>query len=117
MPGVGAIAAMAVETFAPDLTSFSRSRDFAAWLGLTPREHSSGGKQRLGQTSKMGEPRHPKAADHRRHEPHRQRTPPPPFRRHPRSMEPWLAEKLERKPRMVAAIAEPPRWRASSGPC
>ena len=38
-------------------------------------------------------------------------------RRHPRPVEPWLADKLARKPRMVAAIAEPPRWRARSRPC
>ena len=31
------------------------TRDFAAWLGLVPRQHSSGGKQRLGRTSKMGQ--------------------------------------------------------------
>jgi transposase len=33
----------------------SRYSDFAAWLGLTPRQHSTGGKQRLGSISKMGE--------------------------------------------------------------
>ncbi len=35
--------------------SFARRRDFAAWLGLTPLQRSTGGKQRLGKTSKMGE--------------------------------------------------------------
>jgi transposase len=52
MPGVGPITAMAIETFAPPMTIFRRSRDFAAWLGLVPRQHSTGGKQRLGATSK-----------------------------------------------------------------
>ena len=55
MPGIGPITAMAVEAFAPPMTTFKRGRDFAAWLGLVPVQHSSGGKQRLGRTSKMGQ--------------------------------------------------------------
>jgi transposase len=55
MPGVGPITAMAIEAFAPSLSVFKRSRDFAAWLGLVPRQHSTGGKQVLGRTSKMGQ--------------------------------------------------------------
>jgi transposase len=55
MPGVGPITAMAIEAFAPALSVFKRSRDFAAWLGLVPRQHSTGGKQVLGRTSKMGQ--------------------------------------------------------------
>jgi len=48
MPGVGPIGALAIETFAPPMDQFRRGRDFAAWLGLVPRQHSLGGKQRLG---------------------------------------------------------------------
>lgn len=55
MPGVGPITALAVETFAPPMEQFRRGRDFAAWLGLVPRQHSTGGKQKLGKTSKMGQ--------------------------------------------------------------
>ena len=55
MPGIGPVTAMAIETFAPAMANFRRGRDFAAWLGLVPRQHSSGGKQRLGRTSKMGQ--------------------------------------------------------------
>lgn len=55
MPGVGPITAMAIETFSPPMTIFKRGRDFAAWLGLVPRQHSTGGKQILGKTSKMGQ--------------------------------------------------------------
>ena len=55
MPGVGPITALAIETFAPELSSFRRGRDFAAWLGLVPKQHSTGGKARLGKTSKMGQ--------------------------------------------------------------
>lgn len=55
MPGVGPVTALAIETFAPDLTTFKRGRDFAAWLGLVPKQHSTGGKARLGKNSKMGQ--------------------------------------------------------------
>lgn len=55
IPGVGPVAAMAIEAFAPALETFQRGRDFSAWLGLVPRQHSSGGKQRLGRTSKTGQ--------------------------------------------------------------
>ena len=55
MPGVGPITAMAIETFAPPMEVFRRGRDFAAWLGLVPLQHSTGGKQVLGKTSKMGQ--------------------------------------------------------------
>jgi len=55
MPGVGPVTALAIETFAPDLATFKRGRDFAAWLGLVPKQHSTGGKARLGKTSKMGQ--------------------------------------------------------------
>jgi transposase len=55
MPGVGPITALAVEAFAPDMAQFSCGRDFAAYLGLVPRQHSTGGKSRLGKMSKMGQ--------------------------------------------------------------
>ncbi|OWV39230.1 IS110 family transposase [Mameliella alba] len=55
MPGIGPVCAMAITAFAPDMREFRRGRDFAAWLGLVPRQHSSGGKQKLGRTSKVGQ--------------------------------------------------------------
>lgn len=55
IPGVGAICATAVHAFAPSMSTFGSGRDFAAWVGLTPRQHSTGGKARLGRTSKMGQ--------------------------------------------------------------
>lgn len=55
MPGIGPICAMAITAFAPSMQEFRCGRDFAAWLGLVPRQHSSGGKQKLGRTSKMGQ--------------------------------------------------------------
>ena len=48
IPGVGELTAMAVHTYAPPMESFRNGRDFAAWVGLTPREFSTGGRQRLG---------------------------------------------------------------------
>ena len=55
MPGVGSMTAVAVEAFGPDMAQFKTGRDFAAWLGLVPRQHSSGGKERLGRMSKAGQ--------------------------------------------------------------
>lgn len=51
IPGVGLIAATAILALAPPVKTFAKGRDFAAWLGLTPRQHSTGGKQRLGSIS------------------------------------------------------------------
>lgn len=55
MPGVGPLTALAIEAFGPTMETFRRGRDFAAWLGLVPRQHSSGGKDRLGRVSKAGQ--------------------------------------------------------------
>ena len=55
IPGIGPITATAITALAPPPGTFARGRDFAAWVGLTPRQHSTGGKQKLGAISKMGE--------------------------------------------------------------
>lgn len=55
IPGIGPIAATALVTLAPAAQAFKNGRDFAAWLGLTPLQRSTGGKQKLGTTSRMGE--------------------------------------------------------------
>ncbi len=99
IPGVGPITAMALQAFAPPMESFRRGRDFAAWLGLVPRQHSTGGKPRLGKISKMGQ------RDLRRllitgamavvrHATRRGVT-----------SDPWLTKMLARKPRMLIAVA------------
>jgi transposase len=54
VPGVGAISSSAFAATTPDVSAFRSGRDYAAWLGLTPRAHSSGGKERLGMISKAG---------------------------------------------------------------
>lgn len=53
--GVGPITASAVVATVPDATLFRNGRLFGAWLGLTPRQHSSGGKTRLGASSRRGD--------------------------------------------------------------
>src|SRR6201987_5913251 len=55
IPGIGPISATAIAALAPPAETFAKGRDFAAWLGLTPLQKSTGGKQKLGGTSKMGE--------------------------------------------------------------
>ncbi|MBE2215880.1 MAG: IS110 family transposase [Opitutaceae bacterium] len=55
MPGIGVITATALVTFAPAPEVFAKGRDFAAWLGLTPRQHSTGGRERLGRITRMGQ--------------------------------------------------------------
>jgi transposase len=56
IPGVGAITAATIKALVPDPGGFKSARHFAAWLGLTPKQHSSGGKERMGRISKMGNP-------------------------------------------------------------
>ena len=55
IPGVGPLTAAAILSTVPDMSGFSSGREFAAFLGLTPRQRSSGGKERLGRITKMGD--------------------------------------------------------------
>ena len=55
IPGVGTVCATALAASVTDPHQFRSGRQFAAWLGLTPLQHSSGGKERLGRISKMGD--------------------------------------------------------------
>lgn len=55
IPGVGVLTATAIAASVSDPSYFRSGREFAAWLGLTPRQNSSGGKERLGRVSKMGD--------------------------------------------------------------
>jgi transposase len=102
MPGVGPVTALAVAAFAPPMQDFRSGRDFAAWLGLVPRQSSTGGKTRLGRVCKAGQRdirrllivgamavvraavRHGTAD---------------------RGWGAWLARMLERKPRLLVAVA------------
>lgn len=55
IPGIGPITASAIAASVPDMSLFRSGRQFAAWLGLTPRANSSGGKERQTGISKQGD--------------------------------------------------------------
>jgi transposase len=55
IPGIGFIGATAIAATVTDPTAFRSGRDFAAWIGLVPRQDSTGGKQKLGPISKQGD--------------------------------------------------------------
>jgi transposase len=55
IPGIGPITASAIAASVPDASLFRSGRQFAAWLGLTPKAHSSGGTERQGGISKQGD--------------------------------------------------------------
>lgn len=55
IPGIGPITASAIAASVPDASLFRSGRQFAAWLGLTPKSHSSGGTERQGGISKQGD--------------------------------------------------------------
>lgn len=55
IPGIGPITASAIAATIVDPSAFKSGRELAAWMGLVPREHSSGGKQKLGRVSKQGD--------------------------------------------------------------
>lgn len=54
IPGVGPITAIAMTSSVPDINGFKSGRHFSAWIGLTPRPYSSGGKTVVGHISRMG---------------------------------------------------------------
>lgn len=99
IPGVGPMTALAVEAFAPSMGSFNCGRAFAAWLGLVPRQFSSGGKERLGRTSKAGQ------SDIRRFLIIRAMSRLNWMGRKSIPQDSWLARIASRKPRMLVATA------------
>ena len=98
IPGIGVIGATAIAATVTDPTVFKSGREFAAWIGLVPRQNSSGGKERLGSISKQGD-RYLRrllvvgATAVIRH-----------ARTHP-AKHPWLIQLLARRPAKVAAVA------------
>jgi transposase len=99
IPGVGPVLATALVAGVVDPKAFRSGRDFSAWVGLVPKQHSSGGKEKLGSISKQGDRylrglfamgalaviRYAKI--------------------HGTKHRPWLARLLARRPTKVAAIA------------
>jgi len=55
IPGIGVLGASAITATVTDPSAFRSGRDFAAWIGLVPRQDSTGGKQKLGPISKQGD--------------------------------------------------------------
>src|SRR5262245_48305779 len=64
IPGIGFITATALVATVSDARAFRSGRQFAAWLGLVPRQNSSGGKNRLGGISRMGDRYLPGCVEH-----------------------------------------------------
>ena len=97
-PGIGPITASALAASITDPSLFKSGRGMAVWIGLAPREGSTGGKQRLGQISKQGDPylRWLLAAGAMTVIRHAKRRGTP---------DPWLADIIARKPTKVAAVA------------
>jgi len=98
IPGVGPVGALSF-SLRVDASQFRSGRHFAAWLGLVPKQHTTGGKARLGRISRAGDERLRQllvlgaTAVIRHAKPGRP------------AASPWLLALLERKPRKLAAVA------------
>ncbi len=99
IPGIGTVCATALAASVTDPHQFRSGRQFAAWLGLTPLQHSSGGKERLGRISKMGDKYLRRllvvgmTSLIRR------------AKYKPEAVDPWLADLLSRKPARLVTVA------------
>ena len=99
IPGVGPLTASALVATIGDVTHFKSGRQLAAWLGLTPMEHSTGGKSRCGKISKRGDAYIRRLLIHGARAVVRQRS-----RKNARPS-PWLDGLLARRPKNVATVA------------
>ncbi|MEM6933269.1 MAG: IS110 family transposase, partial [Pseudomonadota bacterium] len=99
MPGIGPQTALALQAFCLPAQHFRTGRDFAAWLGLVPRQHSTGGQTRLGRVTKMGQ------RDIRRLLIIGATSVIAASEKNGRCADPWLTAILAKKPRLVAAVA------------
>ena len=100
IPGVGVVVSTMLVMKTPDPKAFATGRDFAAWLGLTPKDHSTAGKTRLGRITRAGD------------ETLRSllvvgatSVVNPARRGTTKRVMPWLARLIERKPAKLAAVA------------
>lgn len=98
IPGVGVLGATAIVATITDPSAFRSGRDLAAWIGLVPRQNSSGGKERLGGISKQGDRYLRRLLVVGASAVLKQ------ARRHP-DKHPWLIELLARRPAKVAIVA------------
>jgi transposase len=99
IPGIGPITASAMMAAVGDAKAFRNSRHFAAWLGLVPKQHSTGGRPKLGSISKRGDGYLRRLLVHGAQSVMRW------HRAHPNDRRPWLDELLRRRPVNVAAVA------------
>jgi transposase len=98
IPGIGIVGATAITATVTDPKVFRSGRDFAAWIGIVPREDSTGGKQKLGPISKQGDRYLRRILVVGAHAVLKQ------ARQRPEKY-PWLARLLARKPFKVVAVA------------
>jgi transposase len=98
IPGIGVIGATAIAATVTDPKVFKSGREFAAWIGLVPRQNSSGGKERLGSISKQGDRYLRRLLVIGATAVIRQ------ARTHP-DEHPWLIQLLARRPAKVVAVA------------
>jgi transposase len=98
IPGIGIVGATAIAATVPDPRAFRSGRDFAAWIGLVPRQDSTGGKQKLGPISKQGDQYLRRILVVGAHAVLKR------ARQQPEKY-PWLTRLLARKPFRVAAVA------------
>jgi len=99
IPGIGPITASAVVATVGNAKQFRSGRDLSAWLGLTPINKSTGGKERLGRISKMGD------RYIRRLMIVGMTTRIKQIQSKPENFDPWFADLLDRKPAKLAAVA------------
>ena len=98
IPGIGIIGATAITAVVTDPKAFRSGRDFAAWIGLVPREDSTGGKRKLGPISKQGDRYLRRILVVGAHSVLRRA-------KHSPERYPWLTRLLARRPFKVVAIA------------
>jgi transposase len=98
IPGIGIVGATAIDATVTDPKAFRSGRDFAAWIGLVPRQDSTGGKQKLGPISKQGDRYLRRILVVGAHAVLRR------ARQQPEKY-PWLTQLLARKPFKVVAVA------------
>jgi transposase len=98
IPGIGFVGATAIAATVTDPSVFRSGRDFAAWIGLVPREDSTGGKHKLGPISKQGDRYLRRILVVGAHAVLKQAKQKP-------AKYPWLTELVARKPFKVVAVA------------
>src|SRR6202795_3899940 len=98
IPGIGVLGATTITAVVTDPKAFRSGRDFAAWIGIVPRQDSTGGKQKLGPISKQGDQYLRRILVVGAHAVLKRA-------RHQPEKYPWVTRLLERRPFRVVAVA------------